>query len=74
MIREGIETVDRTLRDVCGKNEPFGGILTVCCGDFRQLLPVVKRGSDADIHNACIKQSYLWQHFKKYQLKTNILV
>ena len=42
--RESFEAVDRTLRDVRDKNEPFGGILTICCGDFRQLLPVVKRG------------------------------
>ena len=28
----------------------------------------------ADINSACIKQSYLWQQFKKYQLKTNIRV
>lgn len=74
MRRESFETVDRTLQEVCNKNEPFGGILTVCCGDFRQLLPVVKRGNDADIFNACIKESYLWRQFKIYQLKVNMRV
>ncbi|XP_078280432.1 uncharacterized protein LOC144607444 [Rhinoraja longicauda] len=56
--RESFEAVDRTLRDICTKDEPFGGIITVCCGDFRQLLPVVKGGNDADIENSCIKKSY----------------
>ncbi|XP_078251661.1 uncharacterized protein LOC144591268 isoform X1 [Rhinoraja longicauda] len=70
--RESFEAVDRTLRDICTKDEPFGGIITVCCGDFRQLLPVVKRGNDADIENSCIKKSYLWRTFTMFNLKRNM--
>ena len=45
-----IETVDRTLRDICDqKNMSFGGKLIVFGGDFRQILPVVTKGSRADI-------------------------
>ena len=36
------EAVDRTLQDIRGNTEPFGGIPTLMCGDFRQILPVVK--------------------------------
>ncbi|XP_055521948.1 uncharacterized protein LOC129716088 [Leucoraja erinacea] len=70
--RECFEAVDRTLQDVCRKKDHFGGILTICCGDFRQLLPVVKMGSDIDVQNACIKTSYLWRTFTKFELKRNM--
>ena len=74
MKRESFEAIDRSIRDACGSNEPFGGILTVCSGGFRQLLPVVKRGIEADIYNACIKESYLWRKFTKFNLKRNMRV
>lgn len=38
------EAVDRTLRDITKHDKPFGGITVVMCGDFRQVLPVVKKG------------------------------
>ena len=31
-----MEALDRTLRDITGKDSPFGGIVTVLSGDFRQ--------------------------------------
>ncbi len=37
------ETVDQTLRDLIDRNEPFGGIVFVMSGDFRQVLPVIPR-------------------------------
>ena len=46
----------------------------MCSGDFKQLLPVVKRGNEADIYNACIKESYLWRKFTKFNLKRNMRV
>ncbi|XP_059168222.1 uncharacterized protein LOC131950184 [Physella acuta] len=70
--RECFEAVDRTLRDVCHKDVAFGGIITICCGDFRQLLPVVKRGNEVDIQNASIKKSYLWELFTKFNLNLNM--
>ena len=72
MRKESFEAVDLTLRAVCGKKKPFGGILTICCGYFRQLLPVIKRGNDVDVENACIKRSRLWGEFKKFNLKKNM--
>ena len=37
------ECIDRTLRDICSCDFPFGGKVMVFGGDFRQILPVIKR-------------------------------
>jgi hypothetical protein len=50
------EAVDRTLCDLTNRNEPFGDIIFVMSGDFRQVLPVIPRGSRADIVSASIKK------------------
>ncbi len=66
------EVVDRTLRDLTNRNEPFGGIIFVMSGDFRQVLPVIPRGSHADIISASIKNSYLWESVEVFRLLENI--
>lgn len=33
--------VDKTLRDICDQDVPFGGKVVCFCGDFRQFLPVL---------------------------------
>jgi hypothetical protein len=38
------DTVDRTLQDVMSDSRPFGGKSIVFTGDFKQLLPVVRKG------------------------------
>jgi len=41
-----IETIDRTLRDICDqKNMPFGGKLIAFGDNFKQILLVVTKGS-----------------------------
>ena len=40
--RHLLEAFDRTLRDVVGRDEPFGGKVVVLGGDFRQILPVIR--------------------------------
>jgi len=62
------EAVDRTLCDLTNRNEPFGGIVFVMSGDFRQVLPVIPRGSHADIVFASIKNSYLWEFVEVFHL------
>ncbi|XP_020271151.1 uncharacterized protein LOC109846336 [Asparagus officinalis] len=59
--RFAIETVDRTLRDVMGDKRFFGGKVVVFGGDFRQVLPVVPRGTRAETINASLVKSYLWE-------------
>lgn len=45
------EALDRTLRDLlvvndpANANKPFGGIVVVLGGDFRQILHVIPKGS-----------------------------
>ncbi|XP_042010499.1 ATP-dependent DNA helicase pif1-like [Salvia splendens] len=73
-----IEVVDRTLRDimrVCNElnsNKPFGGKTVVFGGDFRQILPVVPKGSRQDVVNATINSSYLWKSCTVLRLTKNI--
>jgi ATP-dependent DNA helicase PIF1 len=80
MHRHVFEAVDRSFRDVMAgirpefRRLPFGGKVFVMGGDFRQVLPVVQRGSRADIIDACLKSSQLWQHVRVYKLQTNMRV
>ncbi len=55
------EAMDRTLHDLTDRNEPFGGIVFIMSGDFRQVLPIIPQGFHADIISASIKNSYLWE-------------
>ncbi|XP_045792116.1 uncharacterized protein LOC123886886 [Trifolium pratense] len=70
------EALERTLRDVMSsyKNSDtiFGGKVIVFGGDFRQILPVVPRGSRSDIVNASINSSKIWDHCKVLTLTKNM--
>jgi len=41
-------------------------------GDFRQVLPVVSRGTRAQICDATLLQSYIWDDIKIIRLKQNM--
>jgi PIF1 helicase. len=43
-------------------------------GDFRQMLPVITRGTSADEVNASLKKSYLWPLITKCELKINMRI
>ena len=47
--------MDKTWKDVCYINNPFGGKLIILGGDFRQILPVVKNG----FRNRIIEESII---------------
>ena len=70
--RLAFEAVDRTLRDITCNDLPMGGIATLFCGDFRQILPVIPRGTRANIVDASLRKSYLWQFIKVMHLHTNM--
>ncbi|GMF53942.1 unnamed protein product [Phytophthora fragariaefolia] len=73
--RHAFEAVDRSLRDVLNNDEdPFGGKTVVLSGDFRQILPVVVRGTPAETIDACLKSSHLWSHFRQVHLTENMRV
>jgi hypothetical protein len=67
-----MEAVDRTLQDILNNNRPFGGIVVLWGGDFRQILPVIEKGSREDIVYACIKCSALWGHVRMFNLTQNM--
>jgi hypothetical protein len=69
-----VEVLDRTMQDLHHNNSPMGGCTVLFSGDFRQILPVVTRGSRADEVNASLKRSYLWPYIKILELKTNMRV
>ncbi|GBP39032.1 ATP-dependent DNA helicase pif1 [Eumeta japonica] len=72
--KSSVEALDRTMRDLRNKNSPMGGCTILFSGDFRQILPVVTRGTRADEINASLKRSNLWPHVNKLELKTNMRV
>jgi ATP-dependent DNA helicase PIF1 len=52
----------------------FGGKVIVLGGDFRQVLPVVPKGSQVQIVNSCLKKSTLWRHIQVLHLQSNMRV
>ena len=52
--RQNVEALDNSLRDIMGRPNLFGGKNVVLGGDFRQVLPVVQKGSGAQIVGASL--------------------
>ncbi|XP_021727711.1 uncharacterized protein LOC110694855 [Chenopodium quinoa] len=48
------EVIDHNLRYLTGVDVPFGGKVIVFGGDFRQILPVVPKGTKAQTIDACL--------------------
>jgi ATP-dependent DNA helicase PIF1 len=73
MHRHCFEAVDRTLKDIMkDKRYPFGGKVVVLGGDFRQILPVIPKGTRHKIVKATINSSPLWRHCEVLTLTTNM--
>ena len=68
------EAVNRTFKDLKNNNKPFGGIILVMGGDFRQILPVVIQGTRGQIVDACIKSSDLWKDVSVMCLTINMRI
>ena len=51
---------------------PFDGKTVVLDGDFRQVLPVVRKGSRAQIVGASLRRSYLWESMRHLKLVRNM--
>ncbi|MCO5547311.1 hypothetical protein L7F22_000759 [Adiantum nelumboides] len=58
--QNAFEAFDRTLQDIMCSRKFFGEKVLLLGGDFRQILPVVPKGSRPDIVNATLCCSYLW--------------
>ncbi|XP_050909568.1 uncharacterized protein LOC127123389 [Lathyrus oleraceus] len=70
------EAFDKTLKDIMGRSncsdKLLGGKVIVFGGDFRQILPVVPRGSRSDIIHSTINSSYIWDHCVVLKLTKNM--
>ncbi|XP_057453106.1 uncharacterized protein LOC130744967 [Lotus japonicus] len=72
------EALDRTLNDIMKSHQsvdsgmPFGGKVVVLGGDFRQILPVIQKGSRSEIVSATINSSYLWKQCHVLKLTKNM--
>ncbi|UYV71196.1 hypothetical protein LAZ67_8002131 [Cordylochernes scorpioides] len=51
---------------------PMGGVVLLLAGDFRQILPIIPRGTIADELHACLKASPLWSFVERLTLSTNM--
>ena len=70
--RHCFEALDRTFQDLRNCQKRFGGLTMIFGGDFQQILPVVPKGSRADIVNACLRMSYLWNDIIVLKLRKNM--
>ena len=72
--RHAFNAIDRMMRDITGNHlVPFGGKVFVFGGDFRQLLPVLKRASSSAIIENTIVRSPIWQtHVRTFHLTRNM--
>ncbi|AQK50086.1 hypothetical protein ZEAMMB73_Zm00001d049353 [Zea mays] len=71
--RQSIEALDNNMRDIMGRpGLPFGGKTIVFGVDFRQVLPVKRKGSRAQIVAASLRSSYLWESMCHLKLVCNM--
>ena len=71
--RQAVEALDRSMRDIMDRPDlPFGGKTVVFGGDFRQVLPVVRKGTRAQIVDASLSRSELWKCMTKKKLEQNM--
>jgi hypothetical protein len=67
-----LEALDQSLKDILNNNAPFGGKVMIMGGDFRQVLPVIRKGTKAQTISACIIKSQLWADTKVLRLRQNM--
>ena len=77
--REVFECVDLSLRNLMldlklegRENQLFGGITVLLSGDWRQILPVIPKGNQAEVVDATLLKSYIWDEVEVLSLKTNM--
>ena len=67
------EAVDRSFRGVLRcDHKPSGGLCVVFGGVSKQILPVIIKGSCAEIVGACLQRSRLWLDIKALKLTNNM--
>lgn len=77
MHRDVFNHIDKTLRSLYHQSDvrngmPFAGKALVIGGDWKQLLPVVTNGNDADQANVSVKNAKLFEMFETLRLTENM--
>lgn len=62
------------MKDLMSCNKLMDGVTFVFAGDFRQILPVIPRGTRTDTTKACFKSSPIWNFVKNIYLRKNMKV
>ncbi|WVZ58583.1 hypothetical protein U9M48_008841 [Paspalum notatum var. saurae] len=71
--RQAVEALINSMGDILNApDRPFGGKTVVFGGDFRQVLPVIRKGSRAQIVYASVRRSYLWVSMRHLKLVRNM--
>jgi hypothetical protein len=71
--RQAVEALDYSMRDIMDcKDLPFGGKAVVFGGDFTQVLPVVRKGSKAQIVGTSLRKLYLWEFMRHLKIVHNM--
>ena len=66
--RAAVEAVDTLLQSLNGSTLPFGGVLFLGFGDFRQVAPGVKNQYKTGVLDSSIISDHLWPKFKVLRL------
>ncbi|XP_073121386.1 uncharacterized protein [Henckelia pumila] len=70
--RCAFESVNKSFQDIMENQLPFGGKTMTFGGDFRQVLPIVKRGSKEAQIAASISTSTFWHCVQILHLEENM--
>jgi hypothetical protein len=63
--KNAFEALDKTLQDIQNSKQIMDGLVVLLVGDFRQNLPVMQRGTQADELNSCLKALSLGMQVKR---------
>ncbi|XP_057305225.1 ATP-dependent DNA helicase PIF1-like [Hydractinia symbiolongicarpus] len=70
--KHALQAIETMFRDISNVDNLFGGKVILLGGDFRQILPVVKRARPAEIVETCLKSSYIWPTVQVFRLTHNM--
>ena len=70
--RYTLEAVEHSPCDNCNRNWPFGGKMVIFGGNFKQVLPVVTRGSRACSVSSLIPRASVWSYCNAQHLRINM--
>ena len=72
--RRALEGSDCALQDLLGNGIHMNVAVLILVGDFRQILPVIRKGTMTNETKARLKSSYLSRYVIILELETNMLV